>query len=326
MKLNLESSILVAPALAGALLLSACSGSAGDDTTTSGPTVIIATVNGEMEVPVAPERVVALDNKSFETLRDWGITPVAVPKTLLPNEGFDDWRNDESILDVGTHREPKLELVSEAEPDLIIGGSRFVEFTDDLNDIAPVVDVSAQDDAPDGYVEALKTQTETLGRIFGKEAEAEALVAELEAAAAAAAAATSGETVFLANVSGGKIDNGAQRIGRLLEPLALTDVFAGQAGDIHGDSGLAPETIAQANPDWVIVLDRDAATATDGQDVQPAAAVFAAQEAFANTTFTKNGQVIYLDENFYKREGIESYTEAFEQIDAAFDAAPEPAQ
>ncbi len=76
--------------------------------------------------------------------------PVAVPpKTLLPpNEGFDDWRNDESILDVGTHREPKLELVSEAEPDLIIGGSRFVEFTDDLNDIAPVVDVSAQDDAP----------------------------------------------------------------------------------------------------------------------------------------------------------------------------------
>ncbi|MEZ5152586.1 ABC transporter substrate-binding protein [Rhodococcus zopfii] len=326
MKLNLESSILVAPALAGALLLSACSGSAGDDTTTSGPTVIIATVNGEMEVPVAPERVVALDNKSFETLRDWGITPVAVPKTLLPNEGFDDWRNDESILDVGTHREPKLELVSEAEPDLIIGGSRFVEFTDDLNDIAPVVDVSAQDDAPDGYVEALKTQTETLGRIFGKEAEAEALVAELEAAEAAAAAATSGETVFLANVSGGKIDNGAQRIGRLLEPLALTDVFAGQAGDIHGDSGLAPETIAQANPDWVIVLDRDAATATDGQDVQPAAAVFAAQEAFANTTFTKNGQVIYLDENFYKREGIESYTEAFEQIDAAFDAAPEPAQ
>ncbi|MGV9744239.1 ABC transporter substrate-binding protein [Rhodococcus zopfii] len=326
MKLNLESSILVAPALAGALLLSACSGSAGDDTTTSGPTVIIATVNGEMEVPVAPERVVALDNKSFETLRDWGITPVAVPKTLLPNEGFDDWRNDESILDVGTHREPKLELVSEAEPDLIIGGSRFVEFTDDLNDIAPVVDVSAQDDAPDGYVEALKTQTETLGRIFGKEAEAEALVAELEAAAAAAAAATSGETVFLANVSGGKIDNGAQRIGRLIEPLALTDVFAGQAGDIHGDSGLAPETIAQANPDWVIVLDRDAATATDGQDVQPAAAVFAAQEAFANTTFTKNGQVIYLDENFYKREGIESYTEAFEQIDAAFAAAPEPAQ
>lgn len=326
MKLNLESSILVAPALAGALLLSACSGSAGDDTTTSGPTVIIATVNGEMEVPVAPERVVALDNKSFETLRDWGITPVAVPKTLLPNEGFDDWRNDESILDVGTHREPKLELVSEAEPDLIIGGSRFVEFTDDLNDIAPVVDVSAQDDAPDGYVEALKTQTETLGRIFGKEAEAEALVAELEAAEAAAAAATSGETVFLANVSGGKIDNGAQRIGRLIEPLALTDVFAGQAGDIHGDSGLAPETIAQANPDWVIVLDRDAATATDGQDVQPAAAVFAAQEAFANTTFTKNGQVIYLDENFYKREGIESYTEAFEQIDAAFDAAPEPAQ
>lgn len=326
MKLNLKS-MLIAPALAGAMILTACGDSSTEDTATDTATVTIETVNGAMEVPVDPERVVALDNKSFEMLRDWGITPVALPKTLLPNNGFDEWRNDDSILDVGTHREPKLELVSEAQPDLIIGGGRFVEFTDDLSDIAPVVDVSATDESEGGYIQGLEDQTLALGQIFDKEAEAEAIVAELDAATEAAKSATNGETVFLSVVSGGKIDNGAQRIGRLLEGVNLKDVFAGDAGDIHGDSGLAPEAIAQANPDWMIVLDRDTATTAVGEEpAQPAAAVIDAQEAFANTTFASKGQIIYLDGDFYKREGIESYTEAFRQIADAFGGAAESAK
>jgi len=321
-KLNFKR-MLLAPALAGALVLTGC-GDSGTDETASENTasITIDTNNGEMDVPVSPERVVALDNKSFEMLRDWGITPVALPKTLLPNTGFEEWREDDSILDVGTHREPKLELVSEAEPDLIIGGSRFTEFTDELSKIAPVVDVSALDESEGGYIQGLKDQTLALGQIFEKEAEAEEIVAELDAATEAARAATNGETVFLAVVAGGKIDNGAGRIGRLLEGVNLKDVFAGDAGDVHGDSGLAPETIAQADPDWMIVMDRDAATAVAGEDApQPAAAVIDAQEAFAGTTFATKDQIIYLDGDFYKREGIESYTEAFQQIADAFDAA-----
>ncbi|WP_241383971.1 ABC transporter substrate-binding protein [Rhodococcus sp. CH91] len=322
MKLNFKR-MLLAPALAGALVLTGC-GDSGTDETASENTasITIDTNNGEMDVPVSPERVVALDNKSFEMLRDWGITPVALPKTLLPNTGFEEWREDDSILDVGTHREPKLELVSEAEPDLIIGGSRFTEFTGELSKIAPVVDVSALDESEGGYIQGLKDQTLALGQIFEKEAEAEEIVAELDAATEAARAATNGETVFLAVVAGGKIDNGAGRIGRLLEGVNLKDVFAGDAGDVHGDSGLAPETIAQADPDWMIVMDRDAATAVAGEDApQPAAAVIDAQEAFAGTTFATKDQIIYLDGDFYKREGIESYTEAFQQIADAFDAA-----
>ncbi|MGW5340774.1 ABC transporter substrate-binding protein [Rhodococcus pyridinivorans] len=327
MKLNLKR-LLLAPALAGALVLTAC-GDSGIDSADAenGATVTIETNNGEMEVPTDPERVVALDNKSFEMLRDWGITPVALPKTLLPNTGFDEWREDDSILDVGTHREPKLELVSEAEPDLIIGGSRFTEFTGELSKIAPVVDVSALDDSEGGYIQGLKDQALALGQIFEKEAEAEEIVAELEAATEAAQDATNGESVFLAVVAGGKIDNGAGRIGRLLDGVNLKDVFAGDAGDVHGDSGLAPETIAQANPDWMIVLDRDSATAVPGEEApQPAAAVIDAQEAFANTTFATKDQIIYLDGDFYKREGIESYTEAFQQIADAFEAANQSAQ
>ena len=285
-------------------------------------TVTIDTNLGKVEVPVEPVRVAALDNTSFETLRALGVEPVALPKALLPKEGYEEWAEDEEIFDAGSHREPSLEAVSEAAPDLIIGGYRFADYTDELAKIATVIDISPADEAEDGYVESLRTQTETLGEIFNKQEEAAELVAELDEAIEAAAAATDGETVFLANSSAGKIDNGAGRIGRLLEPLDLVDVFATEdleSDSVHVDSGIAPETIAQANPDWMIVLDRDAATATE--EFTPAKAVVEAQEAFAATTFAKNDQVIYLDRFFYTTEGIQAYTTAYEQIAKAFKTA-----
>ncbi len=311
-----------------ALALAGCGGSGdgGSDASSDGAkspeaatSVRVPTNLGEVEVPVDPERVVALDNTSFETLRDWGITPVALPKALLPGEGFEDWQSDPDILDIGNHREPDLEAVSEAEPDLIIGGYRFTEHQTELEKIAQTIDVSASEDAARGYVASLESQTEALGEVFGRQSEARALNVRLEASKTAAMTAVSGQSVFLAVVSGGHIDNGAQRIGRIVEPLALVDVFEGEGGDVHGDSGLAPETVAQANPDWVIVMDRDAAIGED--EGSPAEALFAAQEAFAGTTFMTEGQVIYLDRYFYTREGIQAYTQAYEQLTQAFTAA-----
>lgn len=314
-----RSALFGALALGSAvLMLAGCATTDGGSADTGAAELITIETNlGEAEVPVLPERVVALDNTAFDTLREWGITPVAVPKGLLPAEGFEDWIEDEGILDIGNHREPQLELVSEAAPDLILGGYRFAPYQDDLASIAPTIDIAASEEHADGYVASLKVQTATLGQIFDRSDEATEIVADLDAAIAAAADATDGESVFLAVVNGGKIDNGADRIGRLLEPLTLVDVFAGEEGDIHGDSGLAPETIAQANPDWAIVLDRDAATT----EALPAEQIFSAQEAFAATTFMLDGQVIYLDPFFYTREGIQAYTEAFDQIADAFTAS-----
>jgi iron complex transport system substrate-binding protein len=307
--------------IAATLLLSGCAAEAEAETAAA-TSVAIDTNLGNVEVPVEPLRVAALDNTSFETLKAFGIEPVALPKPLLPKKGFEEWFDDADILDAGSHREPNLEAISEAEPDLIIGGLRFADFQDDLAKIALTIDISPSDTAEEGYVETLKKQTETLGEIFNKQGEAAAIIAELDEATDAAASATDGETVFLANSTAGKIDNGAGRIGRLLEPLDLKDVFASEdleSDSVHADSGLAPETVAQANPDWVIVLDRDAATAQG--EYTPAKQVIAAQEAWADTTFAKNDQVIYLDRFFYVTEGIQAYTDAFKQIAKAFDAA-----
>lgn len=312
-------------AVAAALLFTACgtnsSGSNGGSSESSATEEITIETNaGEMTVPVNPQRVAILDNTAMETLKDWGIEPVVLPKPLLPKAVFADWIADESIADAGSHREPILEAVSEAEPDLIIGGYRFEEYTDDLSKIAPVVDLAPSNERFDSFADGLKTQTEVLGQIFDKNDEAAALIETFDSAVADANAATDGESVFLAVASGNAIDNGAGRIGRIIEPLNLKDVFAGQdldAESVHQDSGIAPETVAQANPDWAIVLDRDAAIET-ADDAEPAATLFAAQEAWKNVTFMQEDQVIYLDPYFYTREGIQAYTEAYDQITAAF--------
>src|SRR5690606_16877219 len=104
---------------------------------------------------------------------------------------------------------------------------------------------------------------------------------------------TDGETVFLANSSGGRIDNGAGRLARILDKVNLVDSFAKQDLDsdsVHADSGLAPETVAAANPDWMIVMDRDA-IAAEGE-YTPARQVVEAQEAWKGTTFMAEDQII----------------------------------
>ncbi|MFF2620255.1 ABC transporter substrate-binding protein [Oerskovia jenensis] len=314
---------LTGAGIAAALALTGCSSTPEAEEAPAASTITVETNNGDVEVPVQPVRVAALDSTSFETLLAFGIEPVVTPKPLLPSTGFEAWVDDAEVLDAGSHREPNLEAVSEAAPDLIIGGYRFGDYTEDLSKIATTIDIAPSDESEGGYVEALKAQTLTLGKIFDKEEEAEKLVADLEKSTQAAADSTGGETVFLASTSVGKVDNAAGRISRIIEPLNLKDVFAVDSGALddgshHTDQGLAPETVAQANPDWAIVFDYDAATSDE--EFTPAKDVFESQAAWAETTFLKNDQVVYLAPTFYLTEGIHAYTAAYDQITSAFAA------
>ena len=42
------------------------------------------------------------------------------------------YADDESVVDLGNHREPDLEAVVAADPDLIVNGQRFAEFHADF--------------------------------------------------------------------------------------------------------------------------------------------------------------------------------------------------
>lgn len=315
-----------------ALVLAACggtadAGSADAAATTAAPsTVTIEDNHGTVEVPVDPERVVALDNHVFETLSSWDVPLVAAPKGIMGDGLWPAYTEDDAVLDVGTHREPDLESIVAAEPDLIIGGYRFSDSYDDIvaqNPDAVVIEIAPRDGEEQSA--ELARQVEILGEIFDREEEAAAIVADYEQAVADATAAYDGESTVVGLItSGGEISYSApvtgRSIGTLFPTLGLQPAIEQAAEDTsHGDD-ISVEAIAAANPDWIVVLDRDGAGVGEGE-YRPASELIGGSEALAGVTAVAEDQVIYLDPDFYLTEDIQAYTALYEQVAQAFSAA-----
>ena len=288
-------------------------------------TVEITDIYGTVTVPVNPQRVVALDNRTFETLSDWGIELAAVPKSVMPADS--PYVADESIADIGNHREPNLELIAAADPELVIIGQRFASFYEDIKALVPnaVVinlnfDVSEAAAAPGAnLVDGLKNSTLALGKIFDKNTQAEELVADFDKAIANAKAAYDGEaTVMTIVVSGGDIGFSAPLSGRVWGPMYevfgwVSALDIDNATSDHQGDDVSVEAIAQSNPDWIFVLDRDAATTAAGE-FTPAADVISNSPALQNITAVTEGHIVYAPADTYTNESIQTYLELFEEL------------
>ena len=308
---------LKALALAGATML-ALAGCSGGTETEPGATDEVATVEitdneGTKTVPSPPQSVVATDNRIFETLHDWDIVLKAAPRALMPDTN--PYKTDESIVDLGNHREPKLEEVVAVNPDVIINGQRFTQHGEKLAEFAPdavIITLDPRDGEP--FDEELKRQVTVLGEIFDKKTEAEELAKEFDDAIARAKAAyNTDDTVMAVNVSGGNIGYIAPGQGRTLGPVfdflgmtpALEEVEGASAN--HQGDDISVEAIAQSNPDWILVMDRDAAAGAD--DAAPASQIIDSSEALKGVTAVQEGNVIYMPADTYTNEGIQTYTE-----------------
>lgn len=310
--------------LASSLALAGCAAQAaeaGSQEPTEAGTVTVTDNHGEIEVPVAPERVVALDNTTFQTLSDWEIPVVAAPKPLM----YDLWPDlsGDEVLDVGTHREPDLEAVIEADPDLIVGGYRFREIYDDLTAIQPATIETSPREGED-HLSELKRQVSILGQVFDREEEAQQLADDLDAAVADAKEAYNGEdTVVGLITSAGEIAFAApgegRGVGTLFPALGLVPGIEQAAEDAsHGDD-ISVEAIAAANPEWLIVLDRDAMFGEEGY--VSAKELIEGSEALAEVPAVQKGRVVYLAPSFYLDESIQAYTTLYNDVAAAFSAA-----
>jgi iron complex transport system substrate-binding protein len=312
---------LAAASLVAALALTGCAGTAAApvDEPAAATTVTVDDNHGSIEVPVAPERVVALDNTTFQTLSDWGVTLVAAPKPLM----YDLWpalSGGDEVFDAGLHREPNIENILAAEPDLIVGGYRFREIYDQLKEIqAATIETSPRDG--EEHTSELKRQTAILGQVFDKNGEAATLNADLDAAIADAKAAYDpSQSVMGLITSGGKIAYAAPGEGRgvgvLFPTLGLTPALERAAEDAsHGDD-ISVEAIAAANPEWLFVLDRDAMFGEDGY--VGAKELVENAEALKNVPAVQKNQVVYLDGSFYLDEGIQAYTKLYRSAAEAF--------
>src|SRR5699024_6416454 len=104
-----------------------------------------------------------------------------------------------------------------------------------------------------------------LGEVFDKQDEAAALVADFEAAIARAQEAYDGQSTVMGVItSGGEIGYSAPGHGRTLGPVFdILDLAPAlevpEASEDHQGDDISVEAIADSNPDWILVMDRDAA-------------------------------------------------------------------
>ena len=290
--------------------------------------ITITDAHGEVEVARNSKKVVALDSRNFEVLEAMGVDLVAAPKDVMPETSS--YLKDDSIENIGNHREPNLELLAATDPDLVIIGQRFADYYEDIKAIVPNAsvidldtDVSEEANSPgNNLIEGFTNSTMILGEIFSKEDKANELITDLEESIEKAKDAYKGGSVMGMVVSGGEIGYSAPKYGRVWGPVyeilelePSLDV-KNDSSDHKGDD-ISVEAIAESKPDYLMVLDRDAGVASE-ENAKPAMEVIEGSEALKDLEAIKNNKIYYAPNDTYTNESIITYTKIFDGLAELF--------
>ena len=261
-----------------------------------GEKVTVQTARGEAVVPKNPQNVAVYDLGALDTLTALGVPVGAtVDKSMLPylQGAFGKAQH------VGTLFEPNYEALGAFKPQLIIIGSRTSKAAQQLNELAPTIEMTA--DSKNLRISA-EERMDAYAQIFGKQAEAEKLKADINQAFDAAREAAKGKGKGLVLiVSGGKLSAQSpnSRLGGWLhQDIGLEPVDTAMKEGSHG-MPVSFEYIKEKNPDWLFVLDRSAAIGEEGK----AAKDVLDNPLVAESTAWKKGQVVYLDSSAYLAAG-----------------------
>lgn len=275
--------------------------------------ITVTHAQGETTLPENPQTVITFDLASLDTLDALGVEVTGVPNTNMP-EYLGKYAGEE-YLKVGSLFEPGYEAVAAAAPDLIVVAGRSSAAYPELAKIAPTVDLSNDWKR---FEESIKENSRTLGEIFGKEAEVEAMIDSLEekiAAVQAEAADAGAGLVVLTSGSEVTAYGPGSRFGWIHETAGVAPAVADVKAATHGDA-ISFEFILETNPDWLFVIDRDAATG------EGAAAAVLDNELVAETDAWKNGNVVYIDpvRSYIVNGGLPAFTALIDQVATAIGA------
>ena len=279
--------------------------------------VAVKHAQGETTVATNPEKVVVFDFATLDNLDRLGVKIIGVPGSIAFPEYLKKY-DGADYTKVGTLFEPDYEAVNAAEPDLIIVGGRSAAKYGELAKIAPTIDLTVP---AKEFISGTEANIEKLGQIFGKETEAKAEVDKLNSELAALKEKTKGKGKGLMILtSGGKISayGPGSRFGVLHDSFGVEPAAPDLSVGNHGQP-VSSEFILETNPDWLFVLDRDAAIGREGTSAKQ----LLDNELVRQTKAWKNDQVVYLNaQNWYLvGGGLGALHNTIQQLSAAFDKA-----
>jgi len=171
--LLLQKRKIIASLFLGLLLLLTACGNTTTSTTTnkeseSADTKKVQTMNGEIEIPINPKRIVA--EEYIATLIVLNVKPIGAPGLTLENYYLKDALK--GVASIGTYGKPSTEKIIELKPDLIITGNG--DNYEALSKIAPTVVI------PYGELKDAHEELTYFGQLLGKEQEAKEWLAQYD--------------------------------------------------------------------------------------------------------------------------------------------------
>ena len=257
----------------------------------------------DLEVPYDPERIAILDMACLDILDSLGVGDRVVGSAGTSLDYLQDYVTDQNIENLGTIKEADMEAVMACEPDVIFIGGRLSSSYDALSEIAPVVYLST--DTEIGVVESVRKNASTIAAMFGLEDQVDELMVDFDERIETLAAFAKGKTAIVGMCTSGSFnvlgnDGRCSMIGREIG-FENVGVDANVDTSTHGNEA-SFEYVVEKNPDYIFVMDRDAAIGTDGaqlaQDIME-------NELVQGTDAYKNGQLVYLEHPavWYTAEG-----------------------
>ena len=282
--------------------------------------VTVSHARGTVEVPYDPQRVAILDMSVLDMLDAWGMGERVLGMPKDSRVGYlMKYAEDGAITNLGNLKEVDMEALNSLEPDVIFIGGRLSAEYDNLSEIAPVVLMTIDNSA--GYMNGFKANVAKDASIFGRETESDELISGFDARIAALNAAASGKTAIVGMVTSSSFNAlpDGSRCSLIGNEAGFTNLTkpgasgrggaarerggnpnARQAANPHGDSA-SFELLVEHNPDYIFILDRDAAIGTAGSKV---AREVMENELVRKTDAHKNGRIVYLTPDvWYLAEG-----------------------
>lgn len=258
--------------------------------------VTISSLNGsneeiELTVPYDPQRIAMLDLASLDIVDALGAGDRVVGTASTDLDYLQSYINDD-VANLGNIKEADLEAVMGCEPDIIFIGGRLAASYDELSKIAPVVFLDT--DSKLGVVESTRKNAQTIASIFGLEDKVDAMMDEYTDRIEALKNAADGKTAIVSLVTSGSFNvlGSDGRCSLISNEIGFDNI--GVDADIdtatHGNEA-SFEFVVDKDPDYIFVLDRDAAIQTEGAKL---AQEIVENELVMGTNAYKNGNIIYL--------------------------------
>ena len=240
---------------------------------------------------------------SLDILDALGVGDRVVGTASTSLDYLQDYVNDENIANLGTIKEADLEAVMACEPDVIFIGGRLASSYDALSEIAPVVYLTT--DTETGVVASVEKNAGIIASMFGLEEQVDDLMSDFAGRVEALAAFAEGKTAIVGLCTSGGFnvlgnDGRCSIIGREIG-FENVGVDADIETSTHGNEA-SFEFVVEKNPEYIFVMDRDAAIATEGAQL---AREIVENELVMETDAYQNGNIVYLEHPavWYTAEG-----------------------